>query len=184
MQSFITENDRNARAFSLVEIIKRVTLANGDPELRCSDKVVHHVILLGFYNVQTGQCNPSLESIGKAACLSRRSVQIAVKQLCSLGYLTRKSGRGRASSNYSIGDPRPYERPKIIPFRANRAPISDRKRWEIFERDGFACQECGTRRLLTVDHIKPVSKGGTNDPSNLQTLCEACNIRKGANYGK
>lgn len=51
--------------------------------------------------------------------------------------------------------------------------------WEILERDDFRCQHCGVRRFLTVDHIVPVVRGGTNDRSNLQTLCYSCNCSKG-----
>jgi 5-methylcytosine-specific restriction protein A len=33
------------------------------------------------------------------------------------------------------------------------------------------CCRCGTTEDLTVDHIIPKSMGGTDDPSNLRTLC-------------
>ena len=31
---------------------------------------------------------------------------------------------------------------------------------------------------LTVDHIVPKARGGTNDPENLRVLCRPCNSRK------
>lgn len=55
--------------------------------------------------------------------------------------------------------------------------------WQVFARDGYRCQVCqapGGIVELTVDHIVPVSAGGTNDQTNLQTLCRSCNSRKGA----
>lgn len=36
--------------------------------------------------------------------------------------------------------------------------------------------------LMTVDHIRPKSKGGTNHPDNLQPMCAPCNTEKGAKY--
>jgi len=49
---------------------------------------------------------------------------------------------------------------------------------EIIMRDGGECLNCGSTVNLTVDHITPLSKGGDNDYSNLQTLCSCCNSRK------
>ena len=57
--------------------------------------------------------------------------------------------------------------------------IPNELRWEIWDRDNFTCAVCGSRRNLTIDHIVPERRGGTLNPSNLQTLCKSCNSRKG-----
>jgi 5-methylcytosine-specific restriction endonuclease McrA len=41
-----------------------------------------------------------------------------------------------------------------------------------------SCKNCGSTENLTVDHIKPVDKGGVNERSNLQCLCFPCNRAK------
>ncbi|MCB2112324.1 MAG: HNH endonuclease [Parvularculaceae bacterium] len=59
-----------------------------------------------------------------------------------------------------------------------RSSLSKKLRFEVFKRDKFTCQYCGKSApnvVLHVDHIKPVSKDGTNDILNLITSCEACN---------
>lgn len=64
---------------------------------------------------------------------------------------------------------------------AERKSISTRRRFEIFKRDGFTCQYCGQRppnTILHLDHIIPVSKGGTNQTENLITACIDCNLGK------
>ena len=52
-------------------------------------------------------------------------------------------------------------------------------RWEVWERDDFTCQHCGSRKKLSIDHIYPVSLGGETSLDNLQTLCRRCNSIKG-----
>mgnify|MGYP002526445271 FL=1 len=59
-------------------------------------------------------------------------------------------------------------------------PVGESLRYEILTRDRV-CQLCGTTKeqeRLEVDHIVPRSKGGTNDPGNLQVLCAPCNRGK------
>ena len=41
------------------------------------------------------------------------------------------------------------------------------------------CSICKTTKDLTVDHIVPLSAGGSTVISNLQVLCRKCNSRKG-----
>lgn len=47
-------------------------------------------------------------------------------------------------------------------------------------RDGLTCAVCGSDSNLHIDHIQPLSRGGTNAMDNLQLLCAGCNLSKGA----
>ena len=61
--------------------------------------------------------------------------------------------------------------------------IRKKTRFEVFKRDSFTCQYCGNGApdvILHVDHIEPVSKGGTDEIINLVTSCQDCNLGKGA----
>lgn len=69
--------------------------------------------------------------------------------------------------------------------QVERDKMSVSIRFAVMERDNFACKACGrTYRKdgvkLHVDHIHPVSKGGKTEMSNLQTLCQDCNLGKSA----
>lgn len=55
----------------------------------------------------------------------------------------------------------------------------------LFARDDYQCQYCGRRAVelkpresLTRDHLIPLSRGGTNEWSNVVTACSPCNTRK------
>ncbi len=66
--------------------------------------------------------------------------------------------------------------------RAKRAQIS-KQRPSLLEtlsqRDGgLHCQHCGATSDLTIDHITPLVRGGSNELDNLQILCKSCNSRK------
>ena len=56
----------------------------------------------------------------------------------------------------------------------------------LFARDHYECQYCGRhltelkmRESLTRDHLIPISRGGSNDWTNVVTACNSCNTRKG-----
>jgi len=54
-------------------------------------------------------------------------------------------------------------------------------RVNIYARDGYRCQYCGTVCAtddLTYDHVIPRSRGGTTCWENIVSACYACNRRK------
>lgn len=55
---------------------------------------------------------------------------------------------------------------RAIPYSIRRAI------WDM------PCAVCGVRQFIEVDHIIPVTLGGTRERSNLQPLCWQCNCKK------
>lgn len=63
--------------------------------------------------------------------------------------------------------------------RANGGTYSIKEWKELCDRFGNVCLDCGEKKKLTIDHVIPVTKGGTNFIDNLQPLCMTCNLKKG-----
>lgn len=54
----------------------------------------------------------------------------------------------------------------------------------VLQRSAGRCWYCGEvlnvagRQTNHIDHVLPVSKGGSNDPDNLVAACRTCNTEK------
>ncbi len=71
------------------------------------------------------------------------------------------------------------KRPKGPAKKRKKGPAQTPSlRQQVYDRDGRACVECGRRDNLSLDHIRPMSKGGGYDIRNLQTMCRPCNGAK------
>jgi 5-methylcytosine-specific restriction enzyme A len=53
----------------------------------------------------------------------------------------------------------------------------ERRKRRILRRDRWICAICGGL-AATVDHIRPISAGGSNDPANLRSLCLDCHLER------
>jgi 5-methylcytosine-specific restriction endonuclease McrA len=65
---------------------------------------------------------------------------------------------------------------------AIRSRLKPKTKFEVLQRDGFCCVYCGRKApdvQLHVDHVVPVSGGGSNDLKNLVAACAECNVGKG-----
>lgn len=75
-----------------------------------------------------------------------------------------------------------YEKPLIIrlhnyiSYPNKKATLS---RYNLYRRDDYKCQYCGSKNNLTMDHVIPKSRGGKNIWANLVTCCIECNVYKG-----
>lgn len=85
-------------------------------------------------------------------------------------FFTLRHGRWHLSEDWIELDDRP-----------SRFAVPSQIAARVIGREGRRCTYCGdTDGPFDLDHIYPVSRGGTNDPSNLTLACAACNRSKGA----
>lgn len=113
-----------------------------------------------------------------------------------------KAFLGRVNADMAESQASEQPSPPQKPLRAsgvrkrpqrNRAPetrlrrnITLGLRYDVLRRDRFRCVICGASPSskvgceLHVDHIVPVARGGPTTIENLRTLCNGCNIGKGA----
>lgn len=102
-----------------------------------------------------------------------------LRQLEGWDIRTDKDDSSLKPGEYKLASPKP--RPVFSDA------ISKETRAFVLDRNGFTCQMCGAgagephpsdpfkRTRLHIGHIKDLSQGGTNDPSNLRALCSVCN---------
>ncbi|TDL84140.1 HNH endonuclease [Palleronia sediminis] len=53
-------------------------------------------------------------------------------------------------------------------------------RFNLFLRDEFRCQYCGSTGDLTFDHVVPRARGGRTSWENVVAACARCNLAKGS----
>ena len=72
--------------------------------------------------------------------------------------------------------------PSVIVLKKYVKPASSAAftRFNLFLRDEFTCQYCGSRGEMTFDHIIPRSRGGRTTWQNVVAACSPCNLRKAA----
>jgi len=91
-----------------------------------------------------------------------------------------------ANAAEGAGAPGDVARAESEPARRTSRDPSLRLRFQVLQRDRFACRSCGASPAiqagveLHLDHVKPWSKGGETVLENLQTFCRPCNLGKGA----
>ncbi len=54
----------------------------------------------------------------------------------------------------------------------------------VKKRDGYKCVKCSSTYRISVDHILPRIKGGSNEDDNLQSLCHDCHRIKTKNENR
>ncbi len=67
-------------------------------------------------------------------------------------------------------------------FRGDRSASISISRERLFSRDMHVCAYCGgcfPESELTIEHVRPESRGGANTWENVVTACRSCNQRKG-----
>ncbi len=90
------------------------------------------------------------------------------------------TGRSISAARFAL------EAPEVVVLqRYERVPALSVvfNRRNLYRRDHYTCQYCGTRQEpghLTIDHVLPISRGGDTSWENCVVACRSCNWKKGS----
>ncbi len=72
--------------------------------------------------------------------------------------------------------------PSVVVLRdyVRRSQTTAFTRFNLFLRDEFSCQYCGSKGEVTFDHVVPRCRGGKTRWENVVAACGACNLKKGS----
>ena len=126
--------------------------------------------------VQASLSRPSLPPLGSATPVPGSFLQPAHGSAPHMPMQPPRFGRPTA-------DRKPWQRPVGQPDRRKRGRAGQRDRAQVLREEPF-CRACLKRDLEVaadeVDHIKPLSEGGSDARSNKQALCTPCHAAKTA----
>ena len=153
------------------------------------------IIYLTFLNEMfhsKGELDVSQQSIADTLSVDRKTINRNIRVLLEHGILSgeKRTNASRGFTHWVYSDvmfPINLEaggRSNNTSLTPVRKSIKSSVRFEVLRRNKFCCSYCGKAAVdgwkLVVDHIHPVSKGGTNDIENLTSSCEKCNYGKGS----
>lgn len=128
------------------------------------------LFLLGDWSGHDGPVSVDPERLADACACSMPELADALGRLMSQGLLLEVEG-GLALAC------QPLE-----PVQVGNGPsgwrIGRLSREAIYQRDNHCCVYCGAGDNLSLDHVIPRSRGGSDDPENLVTACRPCNSSK------
>ena len=137
--------------------VKRFFIKRDNPKCICKQCGTKYHFTMYWRN--TSACSEE--------CLSKRKRDI------------KKRGRRKAKIKYG------NHKKRAEYYGVDYEPVN---RLDIFHRDNWTCVCCGVKveitkeyapHQATIDHIIPVSKGGSHTYENIQTMCMNCNALKG-----
>jgi hypothetical protein len=140
-------------------------------------QIVGHLTCLWLWaldNAQDGVLHVSPQMIARAAQWEG-DPQVFMDALLAAGFLDH-DGRIHDWDEYAHFG----QRRGKSPLRRAWEAMAKRMRPVVFARDGYQCVRCGATQPLEADHKLALERGGSNDLTNLQTLCRPCNRKKGA----
>lgn len=141
---------------------------------------IESLMRLWFFSAQCNKAdgvlsNMDQEDIEIAAKWGGKSGQL-VDTLVDLGWLD------YADNVFILHDWIKHQPHVLKDFLRTEDPLPydwNRRRYEVFLRDDFICQYCGTKvERPHCDHIIPRSRGGSDKKENLSTACPSCNLKK------